>query len=328
MINIRGDTLIYTPKGLMRIDKLNIDDFIIDENGNNNKITNIITKKINNKNIYKLKIYNTIDNFYIYDNTLFDCLDNIPFELKYNEIINFLDENPFYQKINNIDIKKLNDFYYISYPIINFNNDINENNLNEDFFRFYGINLINNFFKKIIINNNNKNTIAFINKYLYNNNITYDIIDDENNTVFDIIDDLPLTDENIYNLNKDNTIKLLKGIIEFYYDKDDITNNFINIETSNKNIIYLLKYLLNKFEILPNILYINNNYIIKIPKIGIIKELFNITIDYNINLNYFIFNNRIWIRIKNIKNEKYTGIIYNIETELKSKITTEVGIIS
>ena len=91
-----------------------------------------------------------------------------------------------------------------------------------------------------------------------------------------------------------------------------------------------MKFLLIKFELLPNILFINNIYIIKIPKLGIIKEILDIKNCNDFNYNFFVLDNHIWVKIKNIKIEKYTGYIYNIETEdeAKTSITTEIGIIS
>lgn len=327
---LRGDTLIYTPKGLMRVDKLKKNDEIINGKGEIEKIELIEKNNITKKKIYKLKIYNTIDNFYICDKTYFNTLDNIPYELKYNEINKYIENNPLFGKIIKTNIKDLNDFCYISYPIIKFNDLDNDDNF--DKYRFYGINLMNDFKNSIKISIDNLNTNSFINKYLFNNNITYDIIENKDYNIYNInnsISDLSLS-LNILNLNKRNSMNVLKGIMEIFYNKNDNSNNII-INTHNKKIIYLIKQLLLKFNILPMISY-NDNYILKIPKTGIINDIFDIKENndiHNIN-NYFVYNDCLWIKIKKIKTEDelYSGLIYSIKTNNLNSISTDTGIIS
>jgi len=321
----RGDTLIYSENKIERLDKLNIDNNIFNNDGITQKIKNINTSKINNY-LYKIKINNTVDNTFLDKNTNILSIQNIPHDIKNSDIPNYIEDNQRNCKISFNNIKNLTDFDYIGYPILKFNNDLIDENI--EYYRFYGISMINNYYNKIILTDDkNKNTIAFLNKYLFNNNIKYDInhinVKQEITFEYDY-------DKNInLNLNEECSKQLLKGLIELYYIKNN-DEPYLNIKIVSKELIYIFKFLLLKFGILLNILYNNldSYFIIKIPKVGIIAELFNITLDYNDYLNYFKYNNYLWIKIRSIKKiNKYNGVLYNINTE-NNNILTECGIIS
>ena len=150
-----------------------------------------------------------------------------------------------------------------------------------------------------------------MNKYLHNNNIPFEIFN--NNITTSIKIDVKyklkiLKSEEILNLSSDNIRKIIKGFIEI--------NQIVN--TTDKTVFYFLKNLFMKIGILLNANYINNNYVIKIPQ----------SLEENEN-NYFIYDNYIWSRIKKIgKTDKYFGQLYTIKMKNNNKYLTEVGIIS
>ena len=160
-------------------------------------------------------------------------------------------------------------------------------------------------------NNININTIGFLNKYLHNNNIPFEIFNNNITTTIkiDVKDKLKiLKKEEILNLSSDNIRKIIKGFIEI--------NQLVN--TTDKTVFYFLKNLFMKIGILLNANYINNNYVIKIPQ----------SLEEN-ESNYFIYDNYIWSRIKKIcKTDKYFGQLYTIKMKNNNKYLTEVGIIS
>lgn len=323
-MNIKKDSLIYTNKGIEKIENIKIDDIVINELGEKSiiKEINIIRKKDNN--IYKIKLYNTIDNFYTNINTKILSIQNIDYELKNSEIPTYIENNSKNCKIKYTDIKNLTDFDYIGMPIIKFN-DIECDNT--EFYRFYGILMINNFINYIILNEDNKNTLGFLNKYLFNNNINYDITNKKDKIEIKFDNNI---DNNIdLDLNEECSKQLLKGLTELYYNKNGI-DNYINIKTSSKKLVYIFKNLLLKFGLIINIIYNNDNYyIIKIPKYGIINELYNIVNNDDINVNFFNYNNYIWLKIKSIsKIDKFYGNLYNIETNDNKNILTDIGVIS
>lgn len=317
------NNLIYTTNGISKF-KNNIE--IIDENGQKKFINNIISNNLKNKLVYRIKINNTIDNIFFEPLTQILSIQNIPHDLKINEIPDYLDYNNKYSKISFNNIKNITDFDYICYPIINFNED--DNNENE-FYRFLGICLMNNFSNNInLLTEENKNTIAFINKYLFNNNIQYEVNEvNEYNTHIKF--NCPITnyDNKYNNLNKANSKLLLKGILELYYTKNN-DNSYITIKLNIKarNIIYIIKFLLIKFNILISSNYIDEYYIIKIPKIGIVAEILNINKNYDNTLNYFIYQNYICTKIKSItKINNFNGYINTLENN--EKYISEAGIV-
>ena len=160
-------------------------------------------------------------------------------------------------------------------------------------------------------NNININTIGFLNKYLHNNNIQFELFNNNITTSIkiDIIDlSIILKKEEILNLSPENIKKIIKGFIEI--------NSVVN--TNDKTIFYFLKNLFMKIGILLNANYINNNYVIKIPQS--LEET---------EKNYFTYDNYIWSKIKKIgKTDKYFGHLYSIKMTNNNKYLTEVGVIS
>lgn len=306
---IRGDLLLYTNKGLKRIDKISKTDLIYSEN-NYSEINEITKNNVKGfPYLFKLKTIHNIDNYYLSGNNKIYCIQNIPYDLKMKDCPAFIEDNKRICNPSFIDVNSLTDFDYIGYPIIN-NDNNGDSNDDDDKYRFQGLILLDQYIFNLN-NNINKNTIGFLNKYLHNNNIPFEIFNNNISTSIKIdLKENPilLKQEELLNLSNENTKKLLKGFIE--------VNTVIN--TINKNLFYFLKNLFMKVGILLSANYINNNYVIKIPQS--LEETDN---------NYFVYNNYIWSKIKKIgKAEKYFGQLYTIKMEQKNKYLTEVGLIS
>ena len=336
---IRGDLLLYTNKGLKRLDKISKYDII---NGNNiDEITKHNLKGYSY--LFKIKTLHNIDNYYLSGNNKIYCIQNIPYDLKMKDCPNFIEDNKRICTPSFINVNELTDFDYIGYPIINANDNANANandndnnndnanandndnnndnandnandndndNANDDKYRFLGLILLDQFI--FSLNNNiNTNTIGFLNKYLHNNNIPFEIFNNNITTSIkiDISDKtILLKQDELLNLSSENIKKIIKGFIEI--------NSVIN--TNDKTVFYFLKNLFMKVGILLNANYINNNYVIKIPQS--LEET---------EKNYFIYDNYIWSKIKKIgKTDKYFGHLYSIKMTNNSKYLTEVGVIS
>ena len=334
---IRGDLLLYTNKGLKRLDKLSKTDLIYDNYSEIDEIT-----KHNLKGypyLFKIKTLHNIDNYYLSGNNKIYCIQNIPYDLKMKDCANFIEDNKRICMPTFINVNELTDFDYIGYPILNDDKDDKDNkndkddkddndddddkndnddkdnkndkdDKDDDKYRFQGLILLDQLI--FSLNNNiNINTIGFLNKYLHNNNIPFEIFNNNITTLIKIdVKDKPeiLKPEEILKLSIDNIKKIIKGFIEI--------NSVVN--TNDKTVFYFLKILFMKIGILLNANYINNNYVIKIPQ----------TFEEN-EKNYFIYDNYIWSRIKKIgKTDKYFGQLYTIKMKNNNKYLTEVGIIS
>ena len=304
---IRGDLLIYTNNGIKRLDKINIkEDKIFNENNSLEEIEELSKNSINGYYLYKIKTIHNIDNYYLGGTNKILCIQNIPFELKIKECVNYIENNtrncsPTYVNVNNIT-----DFDYVGFPNIN---DDNIDEDDEDKYRFQGLILLKqNIFN--LNNNLNKNTIGFLNKYLHNNNIPFEIFNNNITTTIKFnIDDIELLKITEINKLSYNNIKfLINGFSEM--------NTLVN--TNDKTIFYLLKYIYMRNGILLTANYMNNNYVIKIPQKSEITES-----------NYFIYDKYIWSKVKKItKTDKYNGQLFTLKLKNNSKILSEIGIIS
>jgi len=333
---IRGDLLLYTNKGIKRIDKLTKSDLVNSVNNNNIEIDEINKNNVKAyQYLFKLKTIHNIDNYYLSGNNKIYCIQNIPYELKMKDCANFIEDNKRICKPSFINVSDLTDFDYIGYPVNfndvnnNVNNDVNDNvnndvndNVNNDVndndkYRFQGLILLEQYLFNLN-NNLNKNTIGFLNKYLHNNDIKFELFNNNISTSINIdINEnengnklIVLTEEELFNLSYENTKTLLKGFIEI--------NSVVN--TLNKNNFYLLKRLFMKIGVLITANYINNNYVIKIPQ----------SLDNTSDNNYFIYDNYIWSKVKKIvrAQDKYFGQLYNLKMKDNNKYLTEVGVIS
>ena len=297
---IRGDLLIYTKNGIKRLDH------IYDNSKISPEIDEINQKNIKNYYLYKLKTIHNIDYSYLDANNKILCIQNLPYELKMNECKKFIEDNLSICSPKFVSVNNITDFDYIGYPLLNSDDIENEDPdevSNDDKFRFQGLILLgqNNF---TLNNNINNNTIGFLNKYLHNNNIPYEIYNNNVTTTikFNLKDVTNIDDINTLSLT--NIRKVINGFCEL--------NTTVN--TTDKNIFYFLKYIFLQIGVLISAHYVNS-YIIKIPNLAE-KEP-----------NYFIYNNHIWSKVKkNVKSDKYNGQLFKLS--LNQNLLTEAGIIS
>jgi hypothetical protein len=305
---IRGDLLIYTNNGIKRLDKLNKTyDLVFNENNSNIEIEEINRSTIKNYYLYKVKTLHNIDNYYLGGTNKIYCIQNIPFDLKIRECVNFIENNTRICFPSFVNVSNITEFDYIGFPYIN--NEDNSENEEEEIYRFQGLVLLKQ--SVFNLNNNlNKNTIGFLNKYLHNNNIPFEMFNNNITTTikFNLEDIKLLTINEINNLSYKNIKSLINGFSEL--------NSIIN--TNDKTIFYLLKFIYMKNGILLTANYMNNNYVIKIPqKTDLIES------------NYFIYDNYIWSKVKKIsKFDKYSGQLFTLKLKDNSNFLTEIGIIS
>jgi len=308
---IRGDLLIYTNNGIKRLDKLNKnDDLIYNQNNVPTEIEQLNRNTIRNYYLYKIKTIHNIDNYYLGGTNQIYCIQNIPFDLKIRECVNFIENNTRICSPSFVGVNNITEFDYIGYPYLNVNDGIDDIlSEDEEKYRFQGLVLLQQ--TVFNLNNNlNKNTIGFLNKYLHNNNIPFEIFNNNITTTikFNINDIKLLTITEINSLSNNYIKILIDGFSEI--------NSTIN--TNDKSIFYLLKNIYIKNGILLTASYMNNNYVIKIPQKTDVSEN-----------NYFIYDNYIWSKIKKItKSDKYNGQLFTLKLKDNSKVLTEVGIIS
>ena len=118
---LRGEILVFTERGLIRLDDIKKDDKVLSLDKDNNyyyeeidEISKVFKKK------YKL---NKIENFYLNDNIKIKAIQNIPYNFELKNIRNLLDENKF-KYIQNCSIGELSEFDYTGFPLNNSFNSI------------------------------------------------------------------------------------------------------------------------------------------------------------------------------------------------------------
>jgi len=323
---LRGDLLIITDKGLKRIDKIEKTDLILSVKDNKpifEEIDEIEKKYVKKYKLNKIKLLNSIDNYYLNDNVKIKALQNIPANSKKNEIIDFLNENQ-NKYITTTTINNLTDFDYIGFPICdNYNSLNNDYSEEDDYYRFQGLLLLN--YDSYNLNNiTNEKTIGFLTKNLFYNKIKYEITSDNTQTIikFDKSSITKIVFEDILKLNKNKLFGLYKGLTEISTE----------IITTDKNLYYIIKYISLVFRILISCNFVNDKFIIKIPENDDTTNTYFIYDNYKNKIilnNYFIYDNYIWNKIKYIKKvEVLKSNLYSLNLKNNMSIFSDIGIIS
>lgn len=311
---LRGDLLILTNKGIKRVDKLEKTDLIVsisDDKPYFEEIEDINKEFLKKYKLNKIKLSNSIENYYLNDNVKIKVLQNIPTNVHINQIPDYLDENK-HRCITTTTVSNLTDFDYIGFPIFddyNYSGTDNYNETDDDYYRFQGL-LLNYDETSYNLNNiNNEKTIGFLTKYLHNNNIKYEITNDNIKTVitFDKKTISKITFEDILKLKKINLYYLFKGLTEVNKQ----------ITTNNKNLYFIIKYIALTFGILISSNFINDKLVIKIPEINDIKY------------NYIVYDNYIWNKIKYIsKIDCVKCNLFSLTLKNNKPYLTDTGVIS
>jgi len=237
------ETIVYSLDGLKQVQEITTSDLLLTKDGSYCSVLNISSKRVN-KNLIKIK---SMHSDYV-------------LVTEEHQLYVIQDKEPYY--INASLIKEGN---HMGFPIPSYIKDVI---LNEEFFRFYGILIMNGLVKNNIFNidlleynltikNEFVDTINFIKKYLniINNNYLHSI--DKDNNIFkwyENFDLLPIDVDNIkfkqidklfLNLPESKNIELLYGLLETNFDDLTIDNNSykllenLKIETSLNKIIIL-----------------------------------------------------------------------------------------
>jgi len=287
---LRGELLVFTERGLVRLDNITKDDKILtidNEYEEIEEISKVFKKK------YKL---NKIDNYYLNDNIEIKAIKNIPFDYDSKDIQNIMEDNK-NKYLQKSSIGDLSEFDFIGFPL---NVNSNNSSKNNDYYRYQGLILTSH----LKFNNDyDKSSIDFLENYVISNEIPYEIKKDTFSTIFEIINERKIRFEDIFKMNIDELNEFIKGIIEN-------SNEFFVIDNEIFKII--------KFTCL--FLGINMTSYFKDGRINIkiLKE----------DKNKFIYDNFIWNKIKYIKKVDFTGNLYSLSLKSKKNYLTEFGLIS
>jgi|688.fasta_scaffold01811_18 hypothetical protein len=301
---LKGELLIFTNKGLVRIDNLNKETHLIlalKEDGSYyfDEIDEINKIYKNKYQLNKITFNNNIDNYLINDNIIIKSIQNIPNSIETPEICEYLSYNESRCKIN-AKTSELSSFDFIGFPTnINIENENKEED--NDYYRFQGLYISTNNFTTDITN---KEIFDFIINYLNINNIKY-VINDKNKIIINDCKKIVLND--LLKLNKEQLLIFTKSLIE-------ITNEF-NIK--NKDDYYLIKYAYLLSGICIRSYYLDGYIQIKIPRKTSDSYYY-----------YFNYNNNLYNKIRNIKKIVNNGFLYSLKLKNNNYYLTDIGFIS
>jgi len=299
----KGDLLIFTKRGLIRMDNIKKTDLILALNNEGflyYEEIDELEKSYKKKYILnKINFINNIDSYFINNNIETKAVQNIPLNIDIKDLSDHLtyNENKCCCKSK---ISELSTFDYIGFPTI-INNDIYE--IKDDkYYRFQGLLLsIGNISTYLFNNEKKEETVDFILDYLVENHISYDLEDDRI-IIKDEIKQLELNE--IFNISKEQLNILAKGIVEL--------SNYITI--NNKQSYYIIKYIFILLGVSINSYYKDGFIHIKISKT---------------NYNSFNYNNHLWNKIKSIKKiSNYNGDLYSLKLKTDNYFLTDFGFIS
>jgi hypothetical protein len=303
----KGDLLIFTNKGLVRVDNLNKEEHLIlciDNKGlyYYDEIEELVKIYKNKYTLNKLSFNNNINSYLVNDNIIIKSIQNIPNSVETPEISEYLNYNESRCKVNS-KIGDLSSFDFIEYPTnINIKDNVNKIE-NDDYYRFQGLYISTNEFTDEITN---KEVIDFISNYLISNNIKYQII--ENKFFINInekINKISLYD--LFILSKEHLLIFTKSLIEI--------NNELNIK--NKENYYIIKYAYLLYGVYISSYYNNEIIQIKIPRKRSDSYYY-----------YFNYGNNIYNKIRNIKKIQSKGFLYSLKLKKNNFYLTDLGFIS
>jgi ribonucleoside-diphosphate reductase alpha subunit len=201
---------------------------------------------------------------------------------------------------------------------------------------------------------NKSENLEFIQNYLTNNYVRYDITQENNTTKirWNKTINLPFRYTSLYNNQKEKHVhsdwinlpdEKIKYIIKGLIDSDGCESNEITFDTTSKQLIESLRYMLLRLEI-PSGGYIINrigekhvskygdlienkkiSYCLRIPKTQLIAELFSIK--KGKFTKFFTHDNLIFTRISNITKNTYEGTLYDLQMKKTHNYMIHNGII-
>jgi ribonucleotide reductase alpha subunit/intein/homing endonuclease len=319
-----GTTKIYTDKGLVQINQLNVGDKVFTMDGSLKEILKVYNDKYEN-NVLDISIGSTITvtpehPFYVVKNQI----GNIE-EIKYRFERGVVHEW--------VEAKNLTEDDLITIPIPNYEKDYILYNDTDCY--MYGIMLNNGRLVDNIFSVTSEKSLEFVKNYLKLNLI--DFVEKDNCISWSLSSKFKFNRNQLYDNNNnkkfDNIMLNLplikaKWIVKALLENSIIDENYVNIDLS-VNIINAVKYLLLRMGVL-----VSDE--LKIPITKEIAELLNIEESkYNHRLNqrlkFFRYENNqglnLYTRITSITERQISDIVYDLEIEKNHNYLTEIGLV-
>ena len=355
---VHPETIIYTEKGPIKIENCSYNETnIYNLNGDLETIENILEHPYDGE-IYNIDTMHSIDTLKITPEHPIFVLKGQKKGLKYSMIENRIKKN--LVKFEWCEAKYLTSDDMIIYRIPDYFKDIK--NINEDDCYMYGILLgdgcMNNNDQNGYISlhtENKKHILDFIISYFEKRYIEYRINVDEYTTRirWNRSINMPFRYSDLYDDNKEKYIHykwlnlpvskckfILKGLIH----TDGCIYKEIMFDNTSRKLIESTRFIALKMGILTSG-YVRDrigeshqtkkgiitnkkiSYCLRIPKTKEICDLFNIEYIKNQFFKFFKYENYLLSRIKHIKIEKYSGVLYDLQMKEEHNYMLHNGIV-
>jgi ribonucleotide reductase alpha subunit len=329
-----GSTKIYTEHGLVSIENIKPYDKVFTIDGSLQNIKRVYCDYYKG-DMLNFTINNDYENIKVTSKHPFYVIKNQPIDTDINMIINRLEHKSIYPEWISAEDITLDDLVGLPIPkYIKDNTEIDDNDCYM-YGLFLGYGEINENTFNIKFNNTQTHLIAFTLNYLKQYNITFteQII----NVYYQISWDMSCRFKFVKSQFYENEIKYInslilhlpehknKFVIKGLIDTIGSTNNGIIIQSYIQNIIDGVKYILLKMGILCKSNINQSDYILNIPKVSKICELFNNT--DNDNTDYFEYENILYTRLFKNSTEYIETNIYDLEIENNHNYLTQVGLV-
>ena len=309
----KGDLLIFTNRGLIRIDNVKKTDLILTLNKDGDlyyeeidEIEKVYKKKYT---LNKVNLQNSVDSYFVNDNIEIKAIQNIPLNIEFNDVPDYLKYNHS-SCYKSSKIADLSTFDYTGFPTtININID-NKQDKEDNYYRFQGILLgIGNLSTYVFDTEKNNETIDFVCAYLKDNNMNYDLIKNNSTTKIVINANASIELKDVLMMTKEQLKLLANGIIE--------VNNYLTI-SNNKQLYSIIKYTFLLLGVSISSYYKDGFIHIKIS-----KKL------STTHYNYFNYNDLIWNKVKSVKKiNNYNGFLFSLKLKTNNHYLTDFGFIS
>lgn len=338
------DTIIYTKNGQKQIKDVKPLDEVITVDGTFKPVVDIFINNVD-KEILKIRSTYSFEEIRVTKEHQILSIQGQNKQTNFNVILNRLNKSII--KPEYVSAEELTTDSFIGFPLQKLPNQDDYMSYGDDFFRFYGIMLgdghicSNRNEAGVTLNEKTKlNTMIFIKKYLNNLGIHYWETHGNNcisirwtNTYSGVsYNDLynenkeKRVHSNYMNLIKSHRINIIKGLLE----TDGSNLKEVYFTTTSYELAHNLRYLLLSLgilssghidkvdlgktrEIRPDQFITNKkiSYDLRISKHPLLNDIIDLQTP-GLYTKYFVYDNIIWSRIKDIKTEHYTGQVYDL----------------
>jgi ribonucleoside-diphosphate reductase alpha chain len=353
-----GTTKIYTDKGLVQINQLNVGDKVFTMDGSLKEILKVYNDKYEN-NVLDISVIHNINNITVTPEHPFYVVKNQIIPIKQKKGVNYdVIRNRFEKDLvvhEWVEAKNLTEDDLITIPIPKYEKDYILYNDTDCY--MYGIMLgdghicTNRNEAGVSLGFKKENIIEFVKNYLKLNLINYwESQNDSTKSIrWTVSSKFKFNRNQFYdtnNIKKFDTIMLnlplskVKWIIKGLLETDGCIDKEITLEMTSLNVIESVKYLLTRMGILTSGYHrnrINNvssyknittrleTWVLIIPKTKEIAELLNI--EESKYVKFFRHENNLYTRITSITERQISDIVYDLEIEKNHNYLTEIGLV-